>query len=287
MQLSLKWSIENNFSHVFEKNNVKRIFFLLLLAGFSFQGANAATYDINMPSGSASPDAPFFWQNEKTGQATGDIEILVGDTIIWKNGDQAKHTITSGTMEGGPDGKFGGTDFLAPGQFYKFTFTEKGRYPYFCLIHPWMTGVVTVTAEGFKLIPDVGKTAGDGLTSFNVDYQFTGKISKTSINEDQKSITFDIVTDPKALDHTLLMNLPNDLIEGPYAIFVDGTKTLNFELAEGEINTIEIQLPEKAKQMTIVGTKIVPEFGIFSMAILSIGITTAIVFQKSGITFKK
>ena len=78
---------------------------------------------------------------------------------------------------------------------------------------------------------------------------------------------------------TLLMYLPNDLIEGPYAIFVDGTKTLNFELAEGEINTIEIQLPEKAKQMTIVGTKIVPEFGIFSMAILSIGITTAIVFQ--------
>ena len=65
-----------------------------------------------MPSGSASPDAPFFWQNEKTGQATGDIEILVGDTIIWKNGDQAKHTITSGTMEGGPDGKFGSYNFV-------------------------------------------------------------------------------------------------------------------------------------------------------------------------------
>ena len=268
---------------------MKWIFFLVALVGFSiyFQGANAATYDINMPSGSASPDAPFFWQNEKTGQATGDIEISMGDTIIWKNGDQAKHTITSGTVEGGPDGKFGGTDFLAPGQFYKFTFTEKGRYPYFCLIHPWMTGVVTVTAEGFKLIPDVGKTAGDGLTSFNVDYQFSGKISKTFISEEQKSITFDIITDPKALDHTLLIYLPDDLIEGPYAIFVDGTKILNFELTESEINKIEIPLPENSKQLTIVGTKIVPEFGILSLVILSIAITMVVIFHKSRITLPK
>ena len=269
---------------------MKRIFYLFGLATLSIilslQGAHAATFDINMPTGSASPYAPFFWQNEKTGQATGDIEIVVGDTIVWKNGDQEKHTVTSGTEEGEPDGIFGSTDFLAPGQSYKFTFTEKGRYPYFCLIHPWMIGSVTVTAEGFKIVPDVGKSVGDGLTSFNVDYQFSGIISKASVNEEQKSITFDIVNDPKALDHTLLINFPENLISGPYAIFVDGTKNLNFELTEGQVNTIEIQLPENAKQVTIVGAKVVPEFGILSILVLSIAITSIIILSKSRISFQ-
>lgn len=270
---------------------MKRLFFLLgitvLPLFLSVESANAASYDINMPTGSASPDAPFFWQNEKSGQATGDIEIVVGDTIIWKNGDQAKHTITSGTVEGGPDGKFGSTDFLVPGQFYSFTFTEKGRFPYYCLIHPWMTGVVMVTAPGFQLIPDVGKSAGDGLTSFNVDYQFNGKISKTTINEDKNSITFDIVSDQNAFDHTLLIMIPSELIEGPYAIFVDGTKNLSFELTENEVNTIEIELPENVKQMTIVGTKVVPEFGLLSVVVFGIAITSAILFHKSQISFQK
>ena len=270
---------------------MKRIFIFfgltILSLIFSAQGAYAASYDIIMPSGSASPDAPFFWQNEKSGQATGDIEIVVGDTIVWKNADTAKHTITSGTVEGGPDGKFGTLDFLAPGQSYKFNFTEKGRFPYFCLIHPWMIGSVTVSERGFKIIPDVGKTAGDGLTYFNVDYQFSGIISKARINEEQKSITFDIVSDPKSLDHTLLIKIPENLITGPYAIFVDGTKNLNYELTEDKINTIEIELPENAKQMTVVGTRIVPEFGILSIVVLSIAITATILFHKSGISFSK
>ena len=125
---------------------MNKFYFLLALAPSILFSHNvfAETYDINMPTGSASPDAPYFWQNEKTGEPTGDIEILVGDTVIWKNGDQAKHTITSGTINDGPDGIFGGTDFLVPGESYKFTFTEKGQYPYFCIVHPWMVGTVEV-----------------------------------------------------------------------------------------------------------------------------------------------
>ena len=125
------------------------VLFSLILIPFA-QVSFGETYDINMPTGSASPDAPFFWQNEKTGEPTGDITIKVGDTVVWKNGDTSKHTITSGTLEDGPDGIFGGSKFLVPGEFYKFTFKEKGSYPYFCLIHPWMTGVIIVQEEGAK-----------------------------------------------------------------------------------------------------------------------------------------
>jgi len=266
---------------------MKKFYFLFILGALItiplLEFAYATTYDINMPTGSASPDAPYFWQNEKTGEATGDIVVSVGDTIVWKNGDQAKHTITSGTVEEGHDGIFGGIDFLVPGEFYKFTFTEKGRYPYFCLIHPWMIGVVTVI-DGYKIVPDVGKDAGDGHTSFNVNYQFSGIISKGIINEEQKSITFEVTSDSKSNDHNLMMVLPAELIEGPYVIFVNGERNLKFDyVSDNIVNTIEIKLSEDSKEITIVGTKIVPEFGILYIIVLGIALTSMIFIQKSQI----
>lgn len=261
-------------------------FIVTLFLISSVEGVFAVTYDINMPTGSASPDAPYFWQNEKTGEATGDIEISVGDTIVWKNGDQAKHTITSGTVEDGPDGKFGGTKFLVPGEFYKFTFTEKGRYPYFCLIHPWMTGVVTVT-NGYKIVPDVGKNVGDGLSVFHVEYQYSGVLSGAKVDEEQNSITFEIISDPKSLDQNLTLILPPELIKGPYVVFVDGVKDLRFELTEDSVNTMEIELPDNAKEITIVGTNVVPEFGFLSVAILGMAVFGTILFQRMNGSIKQ
>lgn len=269
---------------------MKILFFLFIVTSifsiFLFEDSFAEVYDINMPTGSASPDAPYFWQNEKTGEATGDIEIFVGDTIIWKNGDQAKHTITSGTIEGGPDGKFGGTDFLVPGDFYDFTFRETGSYPYFCLIHPWMTGVVTVTSEGYKILSGVGQNVGDGLSSFNIDYQYSGVISSATVNQEEKSITFQLKNKVNSGKENLLMLLPSELIDGPYVIFIDGKKNLTFETIQDDVNTINLILPENSKEIKIIGSKIMPEFGILSIIILGLAISSMIFIQKSRIMAK-
>ena len=269
---------------------MKIIFFLFIVGALIslplFEIVYAEIYDINMPTGSASPDAPYFWQNEKTGEATGDIEIVGGDTVVWKNADTTKHTITSGTLEGGPDGIFGGTDFLLPGDFYEFTFKQKGGYPYFCIIHPWMTGVVTVTGEGYKIVTEVGKDVGDGLSSFNVDYQYSGIISSAAVNEAEKSITFQLVNNAISNDRNLMILLPSELIDGPYVIFVDGEKNLTFEYIPDDVNTIEIDLPDNPKEIIIIGSKIMPEFGILSVIILGIAITSMIFIQKSKINLK-
>ncbi len=149
-----------------------------------------------------------------------------------------------------------------------------------------MIGVVTVT-EGYKLLADVGKDVGDGLTTYHVDYQYEGIISDATINEEQKSITFNVVPNAKSLDQNLMMMLPKGLIEGPYVIFVDGEKNLRFDYLPGDdVNTIEIELPEDATQMTIVGTKVVPEFGVWSAVILGVAFSSIILFQKSRITPK-
>jgi len=73
-----------------------------------------------------------------------DVSISVGDTITWSNDDSAAHTVTSGTPADGPDGNFDSSLFMA-GNVFSITFNEAGDYPYYCMVHPWMTGIVQVS----------------------------------------------------------------------------------------------------------------------------------------------
>jgi plastocyanin len=68
--------------------------------------------------------------------------IAVGTKVTWTNQDSAQHTVTAGTP-----GQVAGTfdsDVLDSGKKVSVTFTQAGTFPYWCRIHPQMTGVVTV-----------------------------------------------------------------------------------------------------------------------------------------------
>jgi len=72
-----------------------------------------------------------------------EVTIAVGATVTWSNDDAAAHTVTSGTPADGPDGIFDSGLFMSGGTF-EFTFEETGTYDYFCMVHPWMTGIIHV-----------------------------------------------------------------------------------------------------------------------------------------------
>jgi plastocyanin len=66
--------------------------------------------------------------------------------ITWKNEDSSPHTVTSGVVEKNapkPDSKFD-SGILGPGNTFPFVFDKAGEYPYYCMLHPYMTGKVTV-----------------------------------------------------------------------------------------------------------------------------------------------
>ncbi len=68
----------------------------------------------------------------------------MGGEVTWVNDDGPAHTVTSGVLtDGGPDGLFDSGLFF-PGNGFSVTFWAEGEYPYFCLIHPWMEGLVIV-----------------------------------------------------------------------------------------------------------------------------------------------
>ncbi len=71
------------------------------------------------------------------------LEIHVGDTVSWSNDDSAAHTVSSGDPTEGMDGIFDSGLFMA-GSTFEYKFDQTGTYPYFCMVHPWMLGEVTV-----------------------------------------------------------------------------------------------------------------------------------------------
>ena len=85
---------------------------------------------------------------EKTNSCFEPYETIidVGGEVTWHNEDTAAHTVTSGDIKGeGPDGIFD-SSLLGPGKTFFFKFEEAGTFKYFCMVHPWMEGIVTVQA---------------------------------------------------------------------------------------------------------------------------------------------
>lgn len=235
------------------------------------------SYDINIPTGAASPDAPYFWQNEKDGSTTGIIEVTVGDTVVWKNADTAPHTVSSGTFTTGLDGNFD-SEIFPQGKSFSHTFDEIGEYPYFCKLHSWMTGSVIV-ASGYSIIPEVGKQVGDGSSYFDVEYDFNRLVSVSDINQEEKLITFEIIGNAKSDDHTLKILLPTSLIDGPFVVWVDNEKLSDFNHQyddEQDLNLLTIQLDADSKSFTLIGTSIVPEFGLMAVTILGVSVVAMI-----------
>lgn len=62
------------------------------------------------------------------------LEVKAGTTVSWKNHDEIRHTVTSGTRSN-PDGKFDGS-LDGVGSGFEQTFERPGRYRYFCSVHP-------------------------------------------------------------------------------------------------------------------------------------------------------
>ena len=84
-------------------------------------------------------------QNAKTAEVKIDnfsfgpaeLKIAAGTTVTWINRDDIPHTVVS-------TDKVFKSKVLDTDEKFSFTFDKAGTYPYFCSIHPKMTGKVIV-----------------------------------------------------------------------------------------------------------------------------------------------
>jgi predicted secreted protein with PEFG-CTERM motif len=217
-------------------------------------------HEIKIPSGASDPGAPFFWSEKNTGVTTGEITVYPGDSITWSNGDSAFHTITSvsaSSIETGDfkeDGLFD-SGFFTAGKSYTRQFNDQGDFYYYCTLHPYMNGVVHVT---------------------------TNPGSVQTIDGVAKTLIFTVSGDTD--NEQLIIILPPELIENPNTAWVDGEMT-DFEIAETNTGTkLIIPILPHSKEIKIMGTHVIPEFGSIAMMILVISIISIMILtQKSKI----
>lgn len=92
-------------------------------------GGGGTTVSVSMVDNSYSP---------------GSVTITAGTTVEWTNNGQMPHTVTSGAP-GQNEGQIFESGRVSTGGKFRFTFNQRGQFPYFCTIHgSIMSGLVTV-----------------------------------------------------------------------------------------------------------------------------------------------
>jgi plastocyanin len=71
------------------------------------------------------------------------LEATRGTTVIWQNDDNIGHTVQSQDAHGNVIPMFN-SGVLKTGDTFSYKFEKPGVYHYFCTIHPWRIGVITV-----------------------------------------------------------------------------------------------------------------------------------------------
>lgn len=250
--------------------------------------ADHSKVNVNIDKGSSTPGC------ETTNTCFDPHEAIVdvGGEITWTNTDTAAHTATSGNPTDGPDGTFDSSLF-GPTKTFSHKFDEAGTINYFCMVHPWMTGIVTVQAA----------MGGDGGTPMVEEETYANKMSsdgsvnvriESTVPTAGKAMSIDVTfVDPKGKAIPHINYDIKAMQDGASVLSAPGMhehtgegKHVTEALASGspvdfQVTILGIGLPGEEAKWTgpkgdLVSLQIVPEFGTIAALVLAISIISII-----------
>jgi len=214
-----------------------------------------------------------------------EVTIDVGGVVTWSNDDTAAHTVTAGSAAGGPSGVFDSGLFMA-GTTFDHKFEAAGEFPYFCMVHPWMQGVVVVGDAMEKqpkstVIAVPTTTSTDNKVKITIEHEIVGgKIKNSFADPDTNSVIIEIET---SREGQITATLPRDVIDAKIGnedddlfVLVDGEEVTYEETKTSTDRTLVIEFPATAEEIEIIGTFAIPEFGAITMMILAIAIISIV-----------
>lgn len=244
--------------------------------------ADHPTATVSIPAGSSVPGC----EDTDVGcYIPEEVTVDVGGHVTWTVDDSAAHTVTSGDPSDADSvGALFDSGLLLAGSTYTQEFEEEGAVDYFCIVHPWMRGVVQVqeamaeengmegaeeimvsitngdAGTGEMMTVTVEITAMDGDAVEHVNYDVMATQDGTTILDDTGVHDHDGV-----MEHTT-MALP---MAASDASPVDVTVTFNgFGIpGEGDFTGPVGELATK---------QVVPEFGTIAMMILAVSVISII-----------
>ena len=220
--------------------------------------------------------------------------VDVGGVVIFSNTDSAAHTFTSGdpTMPETVQVLFDSGLAMA-GSTFEWSPTEVGEVPYFCMVHPWMQGIVIVQEVGAA---DDGDDHGDDgdMMHMEGDASGTGMLSDSTMVKVwtstptagealEISIEFE---DAEHVNHDIMVTQNGEeVLHDEGAHHHDGTgmhTTAPLSSADPVDITVTFQGYGVDDPKTgpigeeVVFTNVVPEFGTIAMMILAVAIISIV-----------
>jgi len=261
------------------------IFSLIVVAPPAF--ADHSKVDINMAVGSSVPGC----EEMNMCYMPYNAALDPGGEATWHNIDTAAHTVSSGTAAEGPDGIFD-SSLVAPEGMFSYKFEEAGTYDYFCMVHPWMTGIVTVSAEheetgdgemgghemeGEEGMPHSDEHAASGVEDLSDQFVASvtsGVIHHIGANSDDDTLIVHLfgADDDGELKITLNKDIITPFDDDSYVVIIN-LETVEFEQMG---NIIHVEYAAGTDKIEIVGSHVVPEFGTIAMIILAVAIVSII-----------
>ena len=94
--------------------------------------------EVSIAAGSSNPSATEFYVHTES-------TVSPGTTVTWTNDDTTIHTVVEGGPQSGGATPAFDSSIVAPKATFEHTFDTAGEFDYYCSLHPFMTGKVTVT----------------------------------------------------------------------------------------------------------------------------------------------
>ena len=263
----------------------------VLLAVFSIIAITPSAFadhskvDINMVVGSSNPGC----ETNNMCYMPYNAALDTGGEAMWHNVDTMAHTVSSGTAAEGPDGIFD-SSLVAAGGMFSYKFEEAGTYDYFCMVHPWMTGIVTVSAEheemeemghdemgGMEGMEHSDEHATSGVEDLSDQFTTTatsGVIHHIAGNSDDDTLVVHLfgADDDGELKITLNRDIITPFDDGSYFVLIN-SEEVEFEQMG---NTLHIDYMAGTEKIEIVGSHVVPEFGTIAMIVLAVAIISIV-----------
>jgi predicted secreted protein with PEFG-CTERM motif len=268
---------------------------LMIITGLALTAVPFAFADqikISIPEGSAVPGC----ETTQSCYIPSQVTVHPRDVVVWSNDDAAVHTVTSGVSTA--DGKFD-SGMIMPEKTFANTFDTLGEYPYFCTVHPWMTGSVLVTVGGGIEVPMgaiiVGSNPEKGTTVTGLSSDGKVRVEITADNPIKDSTMTIKVTFRDSSGGTVKQDANYDIVAmqngkqvlselGWYAKEGNGvhvTKTLESnDSVDINVRLLGFGVGDESQwsgpKGEVLMFNVVPEFGAIAMIILGIAIMSTI-----------
>jgi predicted secreted protein with PEFG-CTERM motif len=137
----------------------------------AFADHSEVTVVPDMGSGSSTDDCV---DTEYGCYIPGTATVDLGGVVIFSNTDSAAHTFSAGSAADGPTGEFD-TSMVMAGSSYEWTADVLGEIPYFCMVHPWMDGMIIVQEAGAEEeMHDEGETHDEAIDDHGDEHMDDG-----------------------------------------------------------------------------------------------------------------